>query len=188
MIRIALIGSIGAGKTFVSKCFKYPLFNADQEVNKIYKKNKTCFQELKKKFPSKIKNFPILKSELRNILTKRNIRVISKIVHPYVRKNLEDFLKKNSSKKYVILDIPLLIENKLNKKSDILIYVKTQKKIIQKRLKKRGNYNKKFLKILENQQIDKFKKIKLSNFIIDNSYNKKNIIKQVRKIKKHLND
>ena len=75
------------------------------------------FSGIKKKFPSKIKNFPILKSELRNILTKRNIRVISKIVHPYVRKNLEDFLKKNSSKKYVILDIPLLIENKLNKKS-----------------------------------------------------------------------
>ena len=105
-----------------------------------------------------------------------------------LEKNLEDFLKKNSSKKYVILDIPLLIENKLNKKSDILIYVKTQKKIILKRLKKRGNYNKKFLKILEDQQINKFKKIKLSNFIIDNSYNKKNIIKQVRKIKKYLND
>ena len=62
MIR-TLIGSIGAGKTFVNKCFKYPLFNADQEVNKIYKKT-NMFQRLKK-FPSKIKNFPILKSELK---------------------------------------------------------------------------------------------------------------------------
>tara|TARA_B100000073_G_C23461773_1_gene463698 strand:- start:206 stop:442 length:237 start_codon:yes stop_codon:yes gene_type:complete len=36
MIRIALVGEIASGKTFVAKCFKYPMFNADKEVKKIY--------------------------------------------------------------------------------------------------------------------------------------------------------
>ena len=51
MIKIALIGEIGSGKTFISRCFKYPSFNADAEVAKIYKTNIQCFKKLKKKFP-----------------------------------------------------------------------------------------------------------------------------------------
>ena len=46
------------------------------------------------------------------------------------------FLKKNKNKKIVILDIPLLLENKINKKNDILIFVDANKINIMKRLKK----------------------------------------------------
>ena len=38
------------------------------------------------------------------------------------------FLKKNKNKKIVILDIPLLLENKINNKKDILIFVESKKK------------------------------------------------------------
>ena len=188
MIRIAVIGEIGSGKTFISKNFRCPMFNADQEVNKIYKHNKYCFYKLNKKFPKQIKKFPILKSDLKKILNKKNIKIISKIVHPYVRLGLKKFLKKNRSKKYVVLDVPLFLENKLNKKSDILIYVKTPKETIIKRLKKRGNYNKKIHNILRSRQLKNNKKIKLSKYIINNSLNKKNILKQIKKIKKNLNE
>ena len=50
MIKIAILGDIGAGKTFVSKLFGFPVFNADKEVKKIYKGNKKCFNKLKKNF------------------------------------------------------------------------------------------------------------------------------------------
>ena len=50
MIRIAVIGEIGSGKTYVGKCFRYPMFNADEEVKKIYQNNKLCFNKLKKNF------------------------------------------------------------------------------------------------------------------------------------------
>ena len=43
MIRIALVGSIGSGKSHIAKLFKFPVFNADLEVNKIYKKTKKFF-------------------------------------------------------------------------------------------------------------------------------------------------
>ena len=38
MIRIGILGDIGSGKSFVAKLFNYPVFNADNEVGKLYKK------------------------------------------------------------------------------------------------------------------------------------------------------
>ena len=54
MIRIGVIGDIGSGKSYVAKQFGYPVFNADVEVAKIYKKNKKCFRKLKKTLPKYI--------------------------------------------------------------------------------------------------------------------------------------
>ncbi len=48
MIIIGILGDIGSGKSFVAKQFGYPVFNADNEVNKIYKNNLSCFKKLKK--------------------------------------------------------------------------------------------------------------------------------------------
>tara|TARA_B100001121_G_scaffold95593_1_gene84533 strand:- start:3704 stop:4270 length:567 start_codon:yes stop_codon:yes gene_type:complete len=188
MIRICLVGEIGSGKTFVSNCFGYPVFNADKEVITIYKKSRKCFSQLKKKFPNSINRFPIKKSQIKKILNKKNIKFLSKIVHPYVRLSLKKFLKKNIKRKFVVLDIPLLIENKLYLKSDILIYVNTPKYIINKRLKKRGTYNKKLIKILESQQLKKIKKKNFCNFVIENVSDKNNILKQIKSIKKKIND
>ena len=187
MIRIALVGEIASGKTFVARCFKYPIFSADKEVKKIYRSNRNCFIKLHKKFPKNIKKFPIEKSEIKEIVNNKNIRTLSKTVHPYVRIELNKYLKKNKKNKYVVLDIPLLIENKLFKKSDILIGIKTSKKKIIERLKKRGNFDKKLIKILKKQQLDISRKLKLCNFIIENNSHKNNILKQIKIIKKTLN-
>ena len=48
MIRIAILGDIGSGKSFVAKNFGYPVFNADFEVSKLYQKEKKVFNKLKK--------------------------------------------------------------------------------------------------------------------------------------------
>ena len=63
MIKIALVGEIGSGKSFISKLFGYPVFNADKEVNHIYLNNIACFKKLKKTFPNYISSFPIKKEE-----------------------------------------------------------------------------------------------------------------------------
>ena len=64
MIRVAVVGDIGSGKSFVAKLFGYPVFNADQEVSNLYKKDKKCYTTLKKKLPKFIFSFPIKKSEI----------------------------------------------------------------------------------------------------------------------------
>ncbi len=191
MIRVGVLGNIGSGKSFIAKLFNQPVFNADQEVEKIYKKNKQCFKNLKKKIPFFIKSFPIKKIELIKAINKdkKNLEKISSIVHPLVRKKLIIFLKKNKNKKMVILDIPLLIENKLNKKKDILLFIKSNKKNTLNRLKKRPHFDAKILKKLKNNQADLLKKRKFANYIIDNNFSI-NIMKSKIKIlkKKILNE
>ena len=179
MIRVGIIGDIGSGKSFVSKLFKYPIFNADNEVKNIYKSNKNCFLKLKKKLPRYIKSFPIKKKNLIEAINadKNNLKKITDVVHPLVRIKLENFLKKNKKRQMVILDIPLLVENNIYKKDDILIFVKTYKYKILNRLKKRANYNKSILKKLRNNQTLLFKKRKLANYIVENNYSP-NIMKK----------
>ena len=188
MIRAAVIGSIGSGKTFVAKLFKCPVFNADNEVKKIYKTNKVCFNKLKKVLPSYIKSFPIKKRELVEAISKdkKNLKKISYIVHPLVRKKMNFFLEKNKKKKLVLLDVPLLIENNLNKKGDILIFIKSKKSKILKRLSKRENYDKNILKILKENQTVLLKKKKLANYIIYNNYSLKIMEKKIKYLKSKI--
>ncbi len=130
MIKIALVGDICSGKTYISKLFKEPVFNADYEVAKIYKENKKCFKKLKKKFPKFIDRFPIEKKNIINLLlsNKKNFQYLGNIVHPFVRQKLKKFYSKNKKKKLVILDIPLFLENKMYGKDDIILSLSQKRK------------------------------------------------------------
>ena len=185
---IGVLGDIGSGKSFVSRKFNCPVFNADEEVSKLYNKSYSCFKKIKKKFPKNIKKFPIDKKELIKILVKNksNLKKIIKIIHPLVRIKMNKFLKKNSKKKLVVLDIPLLVENKLYKKNYILLYIQADTKEIQSRLKKRKNFNKKIYKDLKMLQLPLSKKKKLANFIIFNDFKMKNLSKNVKIIKNKI--
>ncbi len=143
MIKIGIVGKIGSGKSFISKKFGYPVFGADKEVRKIYNNDITCFKKLNKLFPKHILSFPIKKKKLVNLIlsNKNNLKKINKIVHPIVRKKLNYFLIKNKKKRFVILDVPLLLEDKLNKKGYIIIFIDAKKKDILFNLRKRKNYN-----------------------------------------------
>ena len=188
MIRIAILGDIGSGKSYVAKQFGYPVFNADVEVAKLYRKSRKCYNRLKKVLPAYIVSFPIKKNEISKaiIADKWNLKKIVKIVHPEVRFSMNNFIKKNKSKKFVILDIPLLIENKINKKNDVLIFVDAKKKEIKKRLKKRSNFNAKIAKKFKKLQLPIELKKKKSDFVIKNNFKNKSVKKNVKKIIKKI--
>ena len=190
MIRICTIGGIGSGKTFISKLFKYPVFNADNVVKNIYRNDKNCFKNLKKKLPKFISSFPIKKSDLIKAISsnRNNLKIISSIVHPIVRKKMKFFLKENKSSRIVVIDIPLLIENKLYKKNDILVFVKAKKSKILKRLKKRRNFNKKILNELKLNQSSLLKKERMANYIIDNNFSPNIMKNKIKKLKKKIID
>ena len=182
MIRIAVLGDIGSGKSYVAKQFGYPVFNADVEVAELYKKNRKCYNKLKKIFPEYIVSFPVKKTELiRAIIAGQyNLRKIIKIIHPEIRFNMNNFVKKNKHKKFVILDIPLLMENKINKKNDILVFVDAKKNEINKRLKKRPNVNLKIIEKFKKLQLPVELKKKKSDFIIKNNFRNNSIKKNVK--------
>ena len=188
MKRIGILGDIGSGKSYIAKCFGYPVFNADEEVGKLYKRDKRIYFKLKKILPNYINSFPINKNEIsKAILANRiNLKKIVKIVHLEIRKKMFFFLKKNMNKKIVILDIPLLLENKINKKKDILIFVQSKKTDILKRLKKRKNFNLTLFKRFRKIQLSLDYKKKKSQFIIKNDYKKKSVKKEIQTILKKI--
>ena len=188
MIRVGILGKIGAGKSYVANSFGYPVFNADYEVSKLYKNNKNIFFKLKKKLPKYILSFPIEKKEVAKAILSNNsnFKSLLKIVHGAIRKQMYLFLKKNKNKKIVILDIPLLLENKINKKKDILIFVESNKSEILKRLKKRKNFNIRLLNNFRKIQLSLDFKKKKSQFIIKNNFKKNSVKMKVKEIIENL--
>ena len=188
MIKICVIGAIGSGKSFVARKFGFPVFNADFEVANLYLKNKSCFTKLKKKLPKYFNHFPVNKNSIIEAILANNLNLkkIIKIIHPEIKKKTNIFINKNKNKKIVVLDIPLLLENKINKKKDIIVFVDANKVEIIKRLKKRENFNKNLLKKFKKIQLPLQYKKKKSNFILKNDFTKLSVKKGVMQILKKI--
>ncbi len=188
MIRIGILGDIGSGKSYVAKNFGYPVFNADVEVGKLYKKDRKIFNKLKKTLPKYIYSFPVNKNEISNAIlaNKSNLKKIIKIVHLEIRKKMHMFLKRNLNQKIVILDIPLLLENRINTENDILVFVLSKKIDIFKRLKKRKNFNPKLYKKFKNIQLPLNYKKKRSHFIVKNNFTNKLVNINIKEILKEI--
>ena len=188
MIKIGILGDIGSGKSYVARKFGYPVFDADYEVAKLYQLDKKIFNQLKKSLPKYIFSFPIEKKEISNsiLANKKNLKKIVKIVHKEIKKKMNIFLKKHKNKKIVILDIPLILENKINKEDDMLVFVQSNQSNILKKLKKRKNYNQKLIKKFKNIQYSLKYKKKKSDFIIKNDFTKKSVNDGIKKILKEI--
>ena len=170
MIKIGITGSVASGKTTASKIIakrRGPLFSADIIVKKLYTQNKfkrLLARKLCLKFD---KNF---KKNLKNkVLKKKEIlRKLEKIIHPLVRKEMFIFLKKNKKKKFLFFEIPLLIESKLKKYFDVIIFIKSDNNLRLKRYMSRGGSSNLF-SLLDKHQIKDTKKMKFCDHIVVNN-------------------
>ena len=186
MIKIGITGSLASGKTTASKILSKrigPLFSADLVVKKLYK-NKDFKSLISKKFRLKSKN-QIKKSLKRLILENgKNLKKLEEIIHPLVRKEMKKFTSKNKSKNILFYEIPLLIESKLMKFFNVLIFIRSNKKIRLKRFKSKKGSEKLF-NYLNSQQIKDSKKIKFCDHVVVNEKNlkmlKKNLFNIIKK-------
>lgn len=170
MIKIGITGSISSGKTTASKIiskYKGPLFSADDVVRKLY--NKSYFKTIiAKKFNLKFnsKFNKVLKSKI--LSKEENLIKLEKIIHPLVRKEMFAFSKKKKKNKILFYEIPLLVENKLNKYFDKTIFIKSNKNLRLERYKLNGG-NTKLFSLLDKKQIKDTKKMKLCDFVVVNN-------------------
>jgi len=181
MIKIGITGSIASGKTTASKILSYkkgPLFSADKVVKSLYKKNN--FKKLLAKKFNIEKKFNLKYLLKRKILNNKiNIKILEKIIHPLVRKEMKKFSREQRNKKTLFYEIPLLVESKLMKYFDILIFIKAKKKVRLNRFKLKGG-DEKLFNILNNKQLPDSKKIKFCDNVVVNEKNlnilKKNLL------------
>ena len=172
MKKIGITGSLASGKSTASKILskkKGPLFSADVVVKKLYQKK--SFRALVSK-KLKIKNKINFKAILRNkiIEDQSSLKKIEAIIHPLVRNEMKSFVKKNKKKKLIFFEIPLLIESKLMKNYDVIIFIKANKKLRLKRFIKKGG-NERFFNILNKKQLGDNQKAKFSNHVVVNEKN-----------------
>ena len=172
MIKIGITGSLASGKTTASKFLSLgrgPLFSADKAVKEIYQ-NKNFRSLISRKF--KIKNKNHIKKSLKNLVlaNKENIKRLERTIHPLVRKKMRNFTKKNKNKNLLFYEIPLLIESKLMKHFNVIIFIKAKKKLRLKRFQlKRGD--KRLFNLLNNKQMIDKKKIKFCDHVVVNEKN-----------------
>ena len=186
MIKIGITGSLASGKTTASKILSFrrgPLFSADKAVKDLYK-NKHFKSLVSKKF--KVKNNSKLKKSLKNLIlkNKNNIRKLEKIIHPMVRKKMKNFTARNRNKKLLFYEIPLLIESKLMKHFNVIVFIKAKKQLRLRRFQSKSG-DKKLFNLLNNKQINDVKKIKFCNHVVVNEKNlnilKKNLLVIINK-------
>ena len=168
MTRIGIVGDIGSGKTFVANNFGYPVFNADYEVSKLYKRDRNIYLKLKKKLPKYIFTFPIDKNEITKAIlaSRNNFKEIINIVHKEIRKKLNLFLKNNKSKKFVVLDIPLLFETGGEKYVDVSIVVTASNATQQSRVVLERRVPLEVFNAIKGQQMPDRDKLKKADYII----------------------
>ena len=172
MIKIGITGSVASGKTTASKILSLsrgPLFSADKAVKELY--NKKSFKSLiSKKF--KLKNNNQIKKSIKKLVieNKKNIKKLEKIIHPLVRKKMRKFTSKHRNKKLLFYEIPLLIESKLMKHFNVIIFIKANKQLRLKRFKLK-NGNKDLFNFLNDKQMTDVQKIKFCNYVVVNEKN-----------------
>tara|TARA_E500000178_G_scaffold354450_1_gene423445 strand:+ start:488 stop:1054 length:567 start_codon:yes stop_codon:yes gene_type:complete len=183
MIKIGITGSLASGKTTASKILagkRGPLFSADTAVKELYK-DKNFRALLSRKFG--IKNNNQIKKSLKKLIFKNssNLKKLEKIIHPLVRKKMRKFTSQNKNKKMIFYEIPLLIESKLTKLFNVVIFIKSKKKIRLKRFKSRRG-DKKLFNLLNKKQMSDNKKVRLCDYVVVNEKNLKILKKNLSTI------
>ena len=178
MIKIGITGSLASGKTTASKILSFrrgPLFSADKAVKQLYK-NKQFKSLVSRRF--RIKNNSQIKKSLKKLILKNkaNIKKLERIIHPLVRKKMKNFTLQNRNKKLLFYEIPLLIESKLMKHFNVVVFIKAKKQLRLKRFKSKSG-DKKLFNLLNNKQMNDKKKIKFCDHTVVNEKNL-NILKK----------
>ncbi|MBH21607.1 MAG: dephospho-CoA kinase [Rhodobiaceae bacterium] len=175
MIKVALTGGIGVGKSFVLNILKdkynFPIFSSDDCVRSLYLNEPSLISFVKSEIMSNEDKFS--KSRIAEIVfnDQKKLRKLESFIHPLVKIEREKFIDQERRKeaKTIIVEIPLLFEKNLTDQVDIVILVRASDELQKKRVLKRPNMNEVlFNKIIKNQ-MDVYKKEKKSDYIIDSN-------------------
>ena len=176
MIKIAITGNIGSGKSTITSIVKelgFKVFDSDQEVEKAMTKKdliSKISKEFKSKIPGLMKSNRIDRVKLGEFVfsNTKELKKLEQIVHPKIWESKEKFFETNCNELVVFLDIPLLFEKKLQSDYDFIIRTFVSSKVQKERVLKRKNMTlRKFNQIIKNQTIttraeDKFVSLDLN--------------------------
>ena len=172
MIRLAITGSIGMGKSTVAKMFEQagvPLFDADAVVRDLQANDPELIVAIGRRFPGTVTMGVLDRDTLARMVLgyPAELEALEAVVHPEVQNARERFLEENKNAPALLFDIPLLFETGSEKAFDKVIVVSAPAAIQRQRVLVRpGMTEEKFAAILARQMPDEEKR-RRADFVID---------------------
>ena len=174
LIKIGLTGCIGMGKSTTLKMFEDEgilTWSADEAVSRLYAKDGEAVLKVQSLTPESIVNNSVSRENLREQVKKSPEILLSLelIVNPLIKTDRENFLRSNSQEKAVVLDLPLLFENKMELDFDKIVVVSASARVQKERVLSRNTMDIKLLNIIKSKQISDKEKRSRADFIFETS-------------------
>ena len=172
LIKIGLTGCIGMGKSTTLKIFEDEgvlTWSADEAVSRLYAKDGKAVLKVQALTPESVVNNSVSRENLREQVKNRPEILLSLelIVNPLIKTDRENFLRSNSQKKAVVLDLPLLFENKMELEFDIIVVVSAPARVQKERVLSRNTMDIKLLNIIKSKQISDEEKKSRADFVFE---------------------
>lgn len=191
MLKVAITGGIGSGKSLASSIFKIlgvPVYCSDLEAKSLMQNNSELIKLIKENYGTEAYNKNKLNTKyLSDLVFKDSSKLIklNKLVHPFVMSDMNKWYSEKSNFGYKLFESAIIFENNLEHLFDYIIVVYAPKYIRIKRVKSRENISLDSIKNRMRNQLDDKIKIQKADFIIKNHNNL--IVPQIIKIHNKLN-
>lgn len=187
MIRLALTGSIGMGKSTVAKMFKdagIPVFDADAVVRELQGPGGELVEAIERHFPGTTGPDGVDRDKLseRVLADPEHLARLEALVHPAVHRERAKFLLANQDKPALLFEIPLLFETGGHEAFDKVIVVSAPPEVQRERVLARPGMTEEKLNALLARQMPDEEKRKLADFVVDTGSDLSTTEKQVRAI------
>jgi dephospho-CoA kinase len=172
MMRIALTGSIGMGKSTVARMFEragIPLFDADAEVRALQGPGGALVDRIGDRFPGTVEDGALDRDKLREIVLEDPalLAELEGIVHPAVRDAREAFIDRNRAAPALLFEIPLLFETGGDKDFDKVVVVSAPAEVQRARVLERPGMTADKLKSILDRQMPDSEKRRRADFVVD---------------------
>jgi dephospho-CoA kinase len=187
MIKLALTGSIGMGKSTVAAMFAragVPVFDADAVVRELQGPGGALVQRIGELFPGTVRCGTLDRDCLAQIVLSdpAKLAALERVVHPAVRDFRQAFIDKHARAPALMFEIPLLFETGGENEFDKVIVVSAPAEIQRTRVLERRGMSRARLESILDRQMPDAEKRQRADFVIDTGADLSTTEAQVRDI------
>jgi len=172
VIKIALTGSIGMGKSTVARMFEHagiPVFDADAEVRRLQGPGGALVERIGERFPDTVSGGVLDRDKLAELVLNdpQQLADLERIVHPEIRAAREEFIDRNGDAPALLFEIPLLFETASEAEFDKVIVVSAPPDVQRARVLERPGMTEEKLSSILDRQVPDEEKRRRADFVVD---------------------